>query len=248
MLIGEVARSTGLKVSTIRFYETTGVVPRAARNSRGYREYREEDAALLRFVRRLRALNIPLEDIRVVVTLRSDGVAPCRPMRNALAREVSRLDREIQDLVRIRDRLRSLKVAADRMEDDWPDHCICNLVDSDNPDPAADYGVGITLQYFEGCPNWEETDRRLAGLGVRVTHQRIETREEAFEHGFRGSPTVLVNGADPFHDPDMPIGLACRVYWGPDGPSGAPSVHDLKEAIDMARKEVSSGPPAQPFL
>lgn len=247
MLIGEVARSAGLKASAIRFYEKNGIVPRAERDADGYRHYHEEDAELLRFVRRLRALNIPLDDVREVVMLRSGGLAPCRPVRDAVAREVSRIDREIRDLVRIRERLTNLQIAADGMEDDWPDHCVCRLVDSADPDAATDSTVGITLQYFEGCPNWEVTDRRLAALGVPVTYQRIETLSEALQHGFRGSPTVLVNGVDPFEDPDAPIGLSCRIYRGPAGPTGTPSADDLKRAIDSARKETSSRPTGSPF-
>ena len=247
MLIGEVASSTGLKTSAIRFYEREGIVPRAVRNAAGHRDFTEPDVDLLRFVRRLRALNIPLDEVREVVSLRSDGVAPCQSLRAALARGVSHLDREIQELVRVRDQLRSLRIAADRVEDDWPDRCVCSLVDSDSLDPAAGPAVEVTLQYFEGCPNWELVDRRLRDLGVAVRHRRIDTLEEAIEYDFRGSPTILVNGADPFHDPGAQISLACRVYRGPAGPAGAPSVEDLKEVIEVARKESSVMPTVRPF-
>ena len=38
----------------------------------------------------------------------------------------------------------------------------------------------ITLQYFDGCPNWEVLDRRLTEAldgrsDVRIVHQRVET-------------------------------------------------------------------------
>ena len=247
MLIGEVARSTKLQVSAIRFYEKSGVVPRVARNAAGYRDFTERDIELLRFVRRLRALSIPLDDVREVVSLRSDGIAPCRSVRVALAREVALVGRRIDELVRVREQLRRLQVAAEGIEDDWPDHCICSLVDSDSPEPAAGPSVAVTLQYFDGCPNWEATERRLADLGVPVALQQIETLEQAVEHGFRGSPTVLVNGADPFHDPDAPIGLVCRVYWGREGPSGAPSVEGLREAIEAATVKPPSRLSARSF-
>ncbi len=38
---------------------------------------------------------------------------------------------------------------------------------------------------------------------------------------FRGSPTVLVDGWDPFLDPASPVGLSCRVYRTEDGVTGA---------------------------
>ena len=247
MLIGEVARSTGLTASAIRFYEKRGILPRAVRNSAGYRDFTDQDVDLLRFVHRLRALNIPLDDVRDVVSLRSDGVAPCGSLRTAIAREASLVDREIRKLVGVQDQLRSLQIAADRLEDNWPEHCVCSLVDPGGPGPAADPAVEVTLQYFEGCPNWELVDRRLRQLRVAVTRQRIDTYKDAVRHGFRGSPTVLVNGADPFHDPDAQIGLSCRVYPDPAGPAGAPSSDDLKEAIDEARKKSSTTSAARPF-
>lgn len=243
MLIGEVARSTGLTASAIRYYEKHGVLPRSARNSAGYRDFTDQDVDLLRFVRRLRALNFPLQDVRDIVSLRSDGVAPCRSLRAAIAREASLVDREMRRLAAVRDQLRSIQVAADRIEDNWPKHCVCSLVHPDNSDPDADPEVDVTLQYFEGCPNWELVDRRLRKLGVTATRQRIDTYAEAVRQGFRGSPTVLVNGADPFHDPDAQIGLSCRVYPAQAGLAGAPSSDDLKDAIEEARKK-SSGTPA----
>lgn len=67
----------------------------------------------------------------------------------------------------------------------------------------------ITLQYFDGCPNWEVLDRRLAELldgrsDIRVTRQLVETAEDAERLGFHGSPTVLVDGVDPFADEHTP--------------------------------------------
>ena len=97
----------------------------------------------------------------------------------------------------------------------------------------------ITLQYFEGCPNWKETDAHLEalrreGLDIVVARQLIETPEAAAEAGFRGSPTVLINGADPFSDPGAPVGLACRVYRTDEGHSGSPSPDQLRQAINQA--------------
>lgn len=92
----------------------------------------------------------------------------------------------------------------------------------------------VTFQYFDGCPNWQTTRERLeeaiGGLRVTVLMQLVETPEEAACVGFRGSPTVLIEGVDPFDDPDAPAAgtLACRVYRTEDG---SPSVEQLRDAI-----------------
>ncbi|GAB2517245.1 MULTISPECIES: DsbA family protein [Microbacterium] len=101
----------------------------------------------------------------------------------------------------------------------------------------------ITLQYFDGCPNWEVLDHRLAQVvegraDVRVAHQRVETAEDAARLGFHGSPTVLVNGVDPFAEEGAPVGLACRVFRTPAGLAGSPTVDQLREAISGPGSDV----------
>jgi hypothetical protein len=95
--------------------------------------------------------------------------------------------------------------------------------------------VEVRLLYFEGCPNWRLADERLralgAELGFEVVHEQVETAEEAHARRFRGSPTVLVDGRDPFAREDEPVGLACRIYQTPQGPAGAPTVDQLREVL-----------------
>ncbi len=236
MLIGEAARSAGLRASAIRYYEAQGIVPRPTRTPEGYRDYTEEDVDLLRFVRQLRSLELSLGDIREIVSMCSSGVAPCDLLRQAIVREISAMDRRIEELRRARENLVVLRTEAEGVEDDWPLHCICHLVDPPSPGPPRGSAVDVTLQYFDGCPNWETTGRHLDQLGVRVRYQRIETPEAALEHGFRGSPTVLVDGVDPFFDPSARVGLACRVYRTPEGLAGRPTIDQLRGVIAAVRK------------
>lgn len=99
----------------------------------------------------------------------------------------------------------------------------------------------ITLQYFDGCPNWKETQVHLEtlkdqGVDLDVVHQLIETPEAAEAAGFRGSPTVVINGVDPFSDPDAPVGLSCRVYRTATGYAGSPTLEQLREAITASNR------------
>lgn len=95
----------------------------------------------------------------------------------------------------------------------------------------------ITLQYFDGCPNWKLADERLASLvaerpDIVVTRQIVDTDEEAERVGFHGSPSILVNGVDVFAAAEAPVGLACRRYMTPDGAAGAPTLEQLRTAVD----------------
>ena len=63
MTIAELERRSGLTRANIRFYEAEGLL-RPARRENGYRDYSEEDLALLLRVRLLRELGLPLAEIR----------------------------------------------------------------------------------------------------------------------------------------------------------------------------------------
>ena len=96
----------------------------------------------------------------------------------------------------------------------------------------------VVLQYFDGCPNWQTTYRLLLALqaeaGFALALHRIGSGDEAQAAGFRGSPTVLIDGRDPFATPDAPVGLACRIYRTPAGPSGSPTAGQLRGALGLA--------------
>jgi hypothetical protein len=101
--------------------------------------------------------------------------------------------------------------------------------------------VDVKLLYFDDCPNWQLAEARLAEALATlarttpvVTRQRVTTPEEAEAAGFRGSPTILVDGRDPFAGPDDAVGLACRLYRTPAGVDHAPSVKQLLSVLANA--------------
>ena len=95
----------------------------------------------------------------------------------------------------------------------------------------------VELLWFPGCPNWQETAARLrqavalAGLDAEVVLVEVASPEDAQRLRFRGSPTVLLDGADPFAQASDPVGLSCRVFRTPDGLRGAPTVGQLVDAL-----------------
>ncbi len=103
---------------------------------------------------------------------------------------------------------------------------------------AAEPEPHLTLQYFDGCPNWQlardrlrEALRSTSGDDGAVTYEKIETPEQAEQRRFRGSPTILVDGRDPFADEEAPVGLSCRLFQTEAGVEGAPSVAQLANVL-----------------
>lgn len=98
--------------------------------------------------------------------------------------------------------------------------------------------MDVTLLYFDGCPNWKDTEEKvrqalehLALPEGSLTLRRVHTTEEAERLSFHGSPTVLINGIDPFAEPDAPVGLMCRVYRTDGGMAGSPTLQGPVKAL-----------------
>lgn len=95
--------------------------------------------------------------------------------------------------------------------------------------------MDITLLYFDGCPHGETAEQVLNAvapeLDVTVRKKRVTSNAEADDLGFRGSPTLLVDGVDPFADPDAPTGLSCRMYLTPQGLRGSPTAEMIRSVL-----------------
>ena len=97
--------------------------------------------------------------------------------------------------------------------------------------------MDIELRYFDDCPNWEKTADVLQSLIVdldldaTLTTRRIATPEEAEAVHFLGSPSIVVNGEDPFAEVGAPVGLTCRLYRTETGFAAMPSIAQLTAAL-----------------
>lgn len=98
--------------------------------------------------------------------------------------------------------------------------------------------MDLVLLYFDDCPNWRTMAGRVDALAdemqLEVTHRAVATVDEADAVGFLGSPTLLVDGHDPFAEGGEPAGLSCRVYQTPDGPAGSPTLAQLRVVLAAA--------------
>jgi Cu(I)-responsive transcriptional regulator len=106
--IGRLARATGCKVQTIRFYEQIGLLPQPARSEGNQRLYTEADAERLCFVRHCRELGFSLDAIRELLSLADHPDRPC-----AIADRIAQTHlREVEQRMA---RLRALQTELRRM-------------------------------------------------------------------------------------------------------------------------------------
>jgi hypothetical protein len=101
------------------------------------------------------------------------------------------------------------------------------------------------------CPNVRLLEERLAQVlagrnDVLVSRQMIDDEREAARQGMHGSPTILVDGRDPFPGPGQSGTLSCRLYRDSDGRvDGAPSANQLRQVIgEPAAPAAGAGSPA----
>lgn len=102
-------------------------------------------------------------------------------------------------------------------------------------------GMDVELLIVADCPHENAAAQllhtALADIGLPRTPFRttvINSPAQAARRGFTGSPTFLLNGVDPFAEPDRPVGLSCRVYRASDGPHGVLALPDLRQALKRA--------------
>ncbi|MBL7493331.1 hypothetical protein I6A60_17015 [Frankia sp. AgB1.9] len=96
----------------------------------------------------------------------------------------------------------------------------------------------LTILHVSGCPGARTLRDRLGGLigaGDVLTVRVVDREDVAREVGMAGSPTLLVDGVDPFAGPGCSVGLSCRLYRDASGHlAGSPSVAQLREVLGRA--------------
>ncbi len=108
LTIGELAKQTGVKVVTIRYYEQTEVLPAPARTEGNYRTYSQEHVERLRFIRRCRDLGFSIEQIRDLLRLSSENTESCSDVCRLAERHLATVEEKLADLQRLASELRRI--------------------------------------------------------------------------------------------------------------------------------------------
>lgn len=108
MTIGDLAKATGVKVVTIRYYEQAGLLPAPARTEGNYRTYKAEHLRRLQFIRRLRDLGFTLEQVRDLLRLASDRSQACDDVDRITNEHLVSVEEKIHDLQKLASELRRL--------------------------------------------------------------------------------------------------------------------------------------------
>jgi MerR family mercuric resistance operon transcriptional regulator len=124
--IGELARATGCKIETIRFYERIGILPPAPRSEGGHRIYDRDQMKRLNFVCRSRALGFSLRQVRDLLSLADGGSDSCAEIKALTLEHLAQVRRKIADLQRMETVL--AETAAKCVGNDLPDCPIAEVL------------------------------------------------------------------------------------------------------------------------
>lgn len=106
--IGRMAKATGTKIETIRYYERIGLLRAPSRTDGNYRSYGEEELVRLSFIRRSRDLGFSIDQIRELLQLSDDRERDCTGVDQIARTHLVEVERKLADLGRLRIELKAL--------------------------------------------------------------------------------------------------------------------------------------------
>jgi len=97
--IGQVAQASGLPVKTVRFYSDEGLIHAVGRSQGGYRLFDPTVVAELRLIRALRAMDVPLPELKRILDVRRDGHCNCSALKGSIQSRIQSIDQRLTELV-----------------------------------------------------------------------------------------------------------------------------------------------------
>jgi DNA-binding transcriptional MerR regulator len=103
--IGELARRSGVKAPTIRYYKQAGLLPVPMRTGGRQRRYGRAALARLNFIRHARELGFEASAVRELLALSEQPDRPCAEVDSIARRHIGDIDRRIAQFVALRRQL-----------------------------------------------------------------------------------------------------------------------------------------------
>ena len=106
--IGELARLSGVKIPTIRYYEGIGLLPAPPRTDGNQRRYDEGALDRLRFIAHAREMGFPMDSVKAMLRLSRHPDEPCEDLDALVADRLMEVEERLSRLGRLRDELTAM--------------------------------------------------------------------------------------------------------------------------------------------
>lgn len=124
------SKRAGVSSKTLRYWESLGLLPRAARSHTGYRLFDPESLRYIGFIKKSKALGLTLAEMREILRLARTGRCPCPEVIEWADGKIKSLEEQIKSLSGLLDRLQQIR---GRWPDERcpPDQCsqVCSLIE-----------------------------------------------------------------------------------------------------------------------
>ena len=108
LTIGRLAKTVGVNIQTVRYYERLKLLAPTARMPSGYRLYGTAEVQRLRFIKNAQALGFTLQEIAGLLNLRVDSTARCGDVQRRAQEHLDSVEDKIKDLEAMARVLRNL--------------------------------------------------------------------------------------------------------------------------------------------
>ena len=102
MKISELAKSSGVNLETIRYYERLGLITPAKRDVNGYRSFGQVQLDELQFIKACRAIGFSLDEIRELLALQANPENPCQIADTLAKQHLVQIDHQIEQCQKIK--------------------------------------------------------------------------------------------------------------------------------------------------
>ena len=106
--IGQVSQASGLPVKTVRFYSDEGLIHTVGRSMGGYRLFDPGVVAELELIRALRAMDVPLPELRRILDVRRSGHCNCTTLKSSIQMRIASIDHRLEELSAMKQELTQL--------------------------------------------------------------------------------------------------------------------------------------------
>ena len=104
--IGDVAKRTGIAISTLRYYDREGLFPDMDRSGGGIRVFSDKELATLRVIECLKSSGMSIVAIREFLNWCREGDASLAKRQVMFHERLAEVDKQMEDLQRTKDMIR----------------------------------------------------------------------------------------------------------------------------------------------
>lgn len=132
MTIGRLSKAAGVKVTTIRYYESIDLMGEPERSTSGQRLYDDDAVQRLSFIRHARDLGFPIDSIRELIKLQHQPGEDCAHVDIIARRQLADVRQKLSQLEALEGELKRMisaceggRIASCKVLESLGDHAMC---------------------------------------------------------------------------------------------------------------------------